>query len=573
VSTAPPPAYAGFTFWSRLQLDTSDATLARAHQVQVRDPLWFLARQWQVGEFAGFDGGSPIAANYQLQQAALTAYQPDPSTATTPPATEAINVTDLPLEVRVEREPFPLGLRGSIQLGLRFEAVLRDTLGAAAAAPVITQYRAACPIPPTPPLTEIPDPKAQAFRQAVAGRITDGYLLFLAATGGASGVTLPTAGAAALTSFVAYCKSVYSVPQDTSPWDRNELAFEFNAAAEITSAATIGLAAPVFPGGRLDWYSFDYTSPAISAGNAQPLATSYGQIIPHRLSVPGMPGTHFWEFEDGQTNLGDLDTQIVDLTKMLLTQFAAVATNNWFQFSILAPIGTLNRLAALAVTDTFGAQTLVPPTGNLDPPRGTGKSWQMFTLDGDSTRLDTLLLPPTLGRVVDGPVLEDVLFFRDDMAAMAWGVERSLDGPLDSAVNGYESQLAPPVAGTPLPTGADVNYLVGTTVPRNWIPLLPYMATDQSIMLRRGGMYDPASVATPPLVPPRGVVLTPNQMFVVRDQAVPRAGVQVDRYVRRARWTDGSVYCWMARKVRPGKGQGSSGLAFDVLATIPAAKP
>lgn len=571
---ATPSMFTGATVWARLQLDTTDAKLARSHQVQVHDALWFLARQWQVGEFLGFDGGSPIAANYQLQQSKLTAYQPNPSTAGAAPPVEAIEAGDPPFEVRAEREPFPLGLRGSIQLGLRFEAIVRDTLGAAAANPVIAQFRTACAVSAAIPTNEIPDPKGQAIRQAVAGRVTDGYLLYRTATGQATGVTLPGTAPAAVTSFVNYCQGLYAIPADLPAWDRNELAFEFNAAAEVPSPGTpTGLVASNFQGGQLDWYSFDYTSPSINASNPQPVVATNASVIPHRLSVPGMPGTKFWEFEDGQINLGDLDTQIVDLTKMLLADFAAVATNNWFQFSILTPIGTLNRLAALEVTDTFGCQTLVPPTGNLDPPGGSGKAWQMFTLAGDSTRRDTLFLPPVLGRFIDGPLLEDVLFFRDDMAAMAWAVERSLVGPLDTSISGYESQLTPPAPGTPLAAGADVNYLVGTTVPKNWIPLLPYADTNQALMLRRGGMFDPTSSATPPLVPARGVVLTPGQMFVTKDQALTRSGVQVNRYVRRTRWIDGSIYCWMARRVRPGKGQGSSGLAFDVLATAPPTKP
>ena len=573
-TTTAAPTFCGVTFWTRLQLDTTDATLARAHQVQVRDPLWLLARQWQVGELEGFDGGSPIAAYYQLQQSSLTAYQPDPSTAASTPPVEVIKAGDPPLEVRVEREAFLLGLRGSVQLGLRFESIVRDALGAAAATPVIAQFRTAFAISTAVPVTEIPDPKAHAFRQSVAGRVTDGYLLFQTATGHSTGITLPTTAAAALASFVSYCQGLYTVPTDQSAWDRNELAFEFNVAAEVPSpGGAVGLVGPDFPGGQLDWYSFDFSSPAATANNPQPLVATNGFIIPHRLSVPGMPGERFWEFEDGQTNLGDLDTQVVDLTKMLLTDFAAVATNNWFQFSVLTPIGTLNRLAALGVTDTFGAQTLIPPTGDLDPPAGSGKAWQMFTLAGDATRRDTLLLAPTLGRVMDGPLLEDVLFFRDDMAAMAWAVERSLAGPLDNSVSGYESQLTAPGPGTSLPAGAQVNYLVGTTVPKTWIPMLPYTATDQSLMLRRGGMFDPTSTAKPPLVPARGVLLTPGQMFVVRDQAIARAGVQASRYVRRARWTDGSAICWMARRVRVGKGQGISGLAFDVLATEPTARP
>ena len=570
-TTPPPPDFTGFTLWARLHLDTSDPRLAHAHQVQVRDALWLLARQWQVGEFNGFDGGSPIRADYQLQQLKLTSYAPDPSTASAPPPAEAIGANDPPLEVRAEREVFPLGLRGSVQLGLRFESMLG---AGAASAPVIAQFRSACAISASIPAGEIPDPKSQAYRQAVAGRVTDGYLLYQTAKGQPTGVTLPSGATAVVDNFVAYCDALYSFPSGASAWDRNELAFELDSAAEVPSPGqNVGLAAPGYRGGQLDWHSFDYASPAAVANNAQTPAVTNDFVIPHRLSVPGMPGTRFWEFEDGQINLGDMDTQVVDLTKMLLTNFAAVATNNWFQFSILAPIGSLNRLAALVVTDTFGAQTLIPPTGDLDPPTGNGKPWQMFTLSGDSSRRDTLLLPPALGRVDDGPVLEDVLFFRDDMAAMAWAVERSLAGPLDAPVSGYESQLSPPAPGTPLPPGTDVNWLLGTTVPRNWIPLLPYVASDGSLMLRRGGMFDQTSTAVPPLVPARGIILAPGQMFVVRDQAVPRAGVQVHRYIRRTRWTDGSIHCWMARRALAGRGQGSSGLAFDILQGPPAAKP
>ncbi len=261
--------FQGATYWARLQLDTSYRTLARAHQVQVRDPLWLLARQWQVGEFLGFDGGSPITADYQLQQTALTAYAATPSTVASSPIGEPINVGRPPLEVRVETEFFPLGLRGSVQLGLRFEAIVRDALGGAATT-LIAQFRTAFPIEPAAPPTELPDPKALAFRQAVAGRVTDGYQLYLAATGQVSSVTMATGAAAALASFVSYCTNLYCLPSPQSAWDRNELAFEFHAGAEIpTPGVSVGLVGPDFPGGQLDWYSFDYTNSIVTADNAQ----------------------------------------------------------------------------------------------------------------------------------------------------------------------------------------------------------------------------------------------------------------------------------------------------------------
>ena len=277
-----------------------------------------------------------------------------------------------------------------------------------------------------------------------------------------------------------------------------------------------------------------------------------------------MPGNSWWEFEDSSSDLGDLDTEPVDLTKMLVQQFAAVCANDWFQFSIPIQLGALNRLAALVVTDTFGIRTLIEPTSAIDPPTGSGKVWQMFTLSNDPTRRDTLWLPPVLGRVADGPMLEQVLFFRDEMATMCWAVEQTLAGPMDNPRNAFEAQQTPAPTPPPLPAGVDVNWILGTKVPLNWIPLIPLVASDGSLKFRRGAMLAPDAAGNPAPVPPKGVILTPGRMFLVRDQAIPRTGIQANRYFRRTRWIDGSVYCWMARRTRPGRGEGSSGLAFDV---------
>lgn len=158
-------------------------------------------------------------------------------------------------------------------------------------------------------------------------------------------------------------------------------------------------------------------------------------------------------------------------------------------------------------------------------------------------------MPPSLGRVMDGASLEDVLFFRDDM--VRWpGVSSA--ARTSAEATGCAHQL-----------GRELSARHHRS--QEFDSDAMHHSTDQSLLLRRGCMYDPSSTATPPLVPPRAVILTPAVMFLVRDQAVPRSGVQADRYVRRARWIDGPTYTWMARRVKPGKGEGSSGLAFDVI--------
>ena len=101
---------ASVTTWTRLEPQPRDASMDRSLQAQVRDPLWLLARQWQVGEFAGDDAGSPVQATMGVQAQPLTGYRPGPPGTATLPFDSTI-----PLEVHVERGPIRFALRGSIQ--------------------------------------------------------------------------------------------------------------------------------------------------------------------------------------------------------------------------------------------------------------------------------------------------------------------------------------------------------------------------------------------------------------------------------------------------------------------------
>jgi hypothetical protein len=84
-----------------------------------------------------------------------------------------------------------------------------------------------------------------------------------------------------------------------------------------------------------------------------------------------------------------------------------------------------------------------------------------------------LLLPPTIGRRIDGAPLEDVLFMRDETANLAWGIKRSIESATETPVNlpnGSPSTDVAPSSATP---AAPPRYLLSTTVPDNWVPLLP----------------------------------------------------------------------------------------------------
>jgi hypothetical protein len=50
---------------------------------------------------------------------------------------------------------------------------------------------------------------------------------------------------------------------------------------------------------------------------------------------------------------------------------------------------------------------------------------------------------------------------------------------------------------------------------------------------------------------------------------VARAGEYITRRWRRTRWRDGRTFTWLAAQRRTGRGEGSSGLAFDLMRPKP----
>jgi hypothetical protein len=56
----------------------------------------------------------------------------------------------------------------------------------------------------------------------------------------------------------------------------------------------------------------------------------------------------------------------------------------------------------------------------------------------------------------------------------------------------------------------------------------------------------------------------PQAGVLIPLEEVTRAGAQIVRSWRYARWTDGRQLSWVGRRARPGRGPGSSGLGFDL---------
>lgn len=384
------------TVWTRLEPHPRDGSMQRSLQAQVRDPLWFLARQWQLGEFAGEDAGSPVQATMSVQSRPLTGYAPN-DTASLPVAYDPT----LPLEVHIERMPVTLNVRGSAQLGHRVEHALRAALSAVAAQAAIDALRTAYPIAPTAPADAAEDALGRAMRATLAGRVVDGIALASAfaavqAGGTANPPLPPEAGdpqvAEVLADLVSYRASVYNEPTGDPAWRSRRLDY----AATVTSTAvaagaaiadTVTLVAPDFPGGELDWYSFALRSqvnPAAADTTAPEATVQTFNFLPTHVTFRGMPAPRWWEFEDAVTDFGAITPDKVDLATLLVMEFALVFGNDWFVVPLPTEVGTLSQISTLLVTDSFGIRTVIEPTESLGT--DTGPVWSMFKLTGDGAR-------------------------------------------------------------------------------------------------------------------------------------------------------------------------------------------
>jgi hypothetical protein len=288
-------------------------------------------------------------------------------------------------------------------------------------------------------------------------------------------------------------------------------------------------------------------------------------VVPAPVTVRGMPAPRFWEMEDALLDFGAWQPGATDVPQLLLIESVSGYGNDWFVIPIELPVGTVTAARSLVVTDTFGVQTLLNPN--------SGQQWSMYQLampTGDAhvpsvSISNRFYLPATLAQPFEGPVLEEVMLARDEMANLAWAVERRLENPLGV---GVDTAAQPPTAAPPasIPPTDGTAYRLASDVPDHWIPLLPRQVGDNGeVRLARAAVLD--LDGTPTIVRSQARVLgdDPTAPLLMPEEEVPREGALVRRAFQAARWHDGRLFVWSAIRKTAGRGEGSSGLRFDTL--------
>jgi hypothetical protein len=560
------------TAYNRLEPRPRTLDFSRSLRAEVRDALWMLTRQWQMGEFEAEDAGSPIDARLVTRRLQIDRVAAGPN----PPHAYGDSI---PLEAMVEREAVPFTHALRLQAGQYFLKLHPPALRAK----YLPRYRTAF---------GFSQDRDDDYRGQVDGlnlyRATrrlglDGDAVLKAIGDGSFDATVPVdpADAGAIAPLAAELRA-WLARQYTQPpageqrvWDSEALAYSVSAAAPADAERQLVLVASRYDGGRLDWSSFelDPTAPPLQVDDVghDPPAPQHDALsfLPARASFKGMPNPRFWEIEERQVNLGALNAQTTDHLLLVFAELGLVYGNDWFVLPYRVPVNTLCEVQSLVVTDVFGDRTLIRAADEGE--ESAWQRWSLFDLSnvgelGSYNR--QFLLPSTLGEGFESEPIERVQFLRDETANMVWAVEEVIPDATGGGIDAYVAAdktgvLPPPIHASP----AAIRYLLGKTVPENWIPFLPVQrpGSVQDVTFQRAAM---PKMGTPPrdVVLAKGVLLNePELPWFVNEEEIPFSGTSVTRSYQRTRWYDGRTYLWIGRRRETGRGVASSRLLFDQI--------
>ena len=405
-------------------------------------------------------------------------------------------------------------------------------------------------------------------------------------------------------------------PSDASAsWNPSQLEYQFACSLPEKNASNTILTSDEYYSGHLDWYSFDIDLQEHSDGLSESNATEQLEnvtketfsFIPTEASYAGMPNNRWWEFEDGKVDLGNISAGTTDMAKIVVAEYALVYGNDWFVVPYSVPIGSLSKIKGLMVTDVFGQKTLVEPASQGES--DDWSSWGFFNLSyrenalNPSRACDTrLFVPPSVIKNHESNAIEEVLFVRDEMANMVWGIETFINDLMDQGADGHtianELKLLlhgpdrPPIEAN---EEAVLKYVLSNKVPENWIPFIPIHVGNQNRkmqlqrasmpremesgfvpirprteLLREGFIHRPSNDVAPYINTMADVQDNP---YFVNEEEVPRSGIIVKGNRQRTRWYNGKTLSWYGYKKKLGKGEGNSGLQFDSMELLKKNKP
>lgn len=610
-----------FRSWNRLEARPRTAEFDKILECGIHDALWMLTRQWQFGELKGDDTGSAIFAKILMQTTALSRFK-------TVKGTAQSYAEDQPLEATIESMPVYLNYKDRLEAAYFF----LNCLDRSAKKNNIAQYdrkvyRAR--LHQLYPVQDIDTVDISDSRETILSKAElltntslvmvasasarlyfDGLLLYQQFTANNDSVVNAVInGNAQHAVFVKLALDMFAdwfmkahgtkfaLPASATAWIPEQLEYQFACALPNGDADNTVLTAAEYSSGDLEWYSLDVEkkiSIADLSGAATPeekelVKTELLTVMPREAKFAGAPNSRWWQFEDGSVDLGNINADTTDISKMIFTEYALLYNTDWLIVPYEVKSGTLSEIRGIVVTDVFGEQSFVAPA--LQGETDNWRSWGMFNLsiaggNSESPADTRLFIPPATIKTLESEPVEEVHFVRDEMTNTVWGIEVKMDDHLGNSLDvhtfarNYQDYIAAfdePL--TPATQAADAmyRYTLANSVPDNWIPFIPVHTenTNRSIRLQRAAMprlfkqsYSHVRPRTRLLREGLNGQNVQQSPYYINEEEVPRAGIQLSSTYQRTRWYDGKIINWYGITKKTGRGEGSSGLQYDKIEAV-----
>ena len=422
-------SFPAITTWNRLESRPRSQNFDRALHAEIRDALWMLTKQWQMGEFRGSDAGSPVFAKAALVHDAphqvprcrwrsptLRCVNPARDQGRTPRLCHCTASCDLSPGL-ASGHGAPV-VRPHCRFRADYRAAFTNGLpdrNARSHATARTSMSALIPRPGTPfrhwpdaPWTAArcsnicwPILRTSRLRRRRRHQSGDHTALSTIARSGSSHGPPDFSPARILN------RTMHGCP--------NHLDYQFAASAPLPDGKRESvrrrrlLIRPNSTGTASISTQASQRSAALPGSETTGLPPDAPfTTIPIPVSFSGMPNTRWWTFEDHATNFGDIDASTTDLAKLLFMEFALVYSNDWFVIPCTLPSGSLARVRGMAVTNVFGERLWIQAADQGTEKRGDAGACSPSTFatpPAGSTSADTtLLLLPTLASALYGPL-------------------------------------------------------------------------------------------------------------------------------------------------------------------------
>ncbi len=611
--------------WTRVEPRSYDVHLERGLRHELRDPAWLVGRQFQVGELDGFDGGTPVAADPRGRVARFDRIRApgdeewqdyDPDTTPLEPVLEshrsagptgalaaaeagreferALAASGASVEL-IERCRARLALGGTTwpatpptldELPWRLHELLareggRERLHRAVAGAggdlellerIIEAVEQGDHLRARDLLERGTDGRTTAtllrvtsrhggrrddhladpslpggLRDLLDGSVVDGAALAGLVRGDDDPVavldTEPSDReravlARAVTAFGTWLEEVHPAPPLTGTWDPDALAYGADLATADGDRATVR----GHRGGSLHWPSVELQG---SGGAGTEPVVPDGALQPSPMGFSGLRPDRWWELAGDRMDLDALQSDPEDLATLLVRECVLRAADRWTAAVLAVPLGSVCLLTEVRVTDNFGHVTVLRAL----------PGWSLFRpVPGIDDGLSILVVPPTTVDPLGAAADERVHLVLDHASHLGWAAEEVVPDHAGAPHHraGLRSDEEEP--GDP----SQPTYQLRTTVPDAWFPLVPGggdpSADQHRLELQQLGGGGGGHA-------PRGGLL--DDGFALPRDRVPDAGRRLESRWRLARWSDGSLHVWPARRVRDGSRLTPPSLAFD----------